>query len=163
MSRQFLLFSTVAWVTVGLVLLIACVNVTGLLMARAAQRRREIAIRVALGAGRARVVQAMLVESFLLVATGAAVGLPLAFALNRIPFPESMAGMQDAMALDSRLLPYAAALVAVDTLVCGILPALRATRADVVVGSPAEWRWRDAPHVDCDRRSSSVKWRCHWS
>ncbi len=129
---QFSFLATVAWVTAGLVLLIACVNVTGLLMARATQRRRELAIRVALGAGRVRVVRAVLAESFLLVAAGAAVGLPLAFALNQIPFPASMTAMQDAMALDSRLLPFAMGLVGVATLVCGVIPALRATRADIV-------------------------------
>ena len=58
------------------------------------QRRREIAVRVAIGAGRARVVQAMLIESFLLVAIGAAVGLPLAWALNQIPWPGALGGMQ---------------------------------------------------------------------
>jgi predicted permease len=129
---QFTFLSTIAWVTAGLVLLIACVNVMGLLMARATQRRRELAIRIALGAGRTRVVRAMLAESFLLVAAGAAVGLPLAFALNYIPFPASMSALQGAMALDSRLLPFAAGIVVASTLVCGLLPALRATRGDVV-------------------------------
>jgi predicted permease len=129
---QFTLLSTVAWVTAGLVLLIACVNVMGLLMARATQRRRELAIRVALGAGRTRVVRAMLAESLLLVAAGAALGLPLAFALNHIPFPAAMSALQDAMALDSRLLPFAAGLIGASTLVCGLIPALRATRGDVV-------------------------------
>ena len=129
---QFRLLVTVAWVTAGLVLLISCVNVTGLLMARATRRRREMAIRVAVGAGRGRVVQATLAECFLLVGAGAAVGLPLAFALSRIPLPASITGLQDAIALDTRLLPFATILVGVTTLVCGVIPALRATRADVV-------------------------------
>jgi predicted permease len=128
----FRLLAGVAWVTVGLVLLIACVNITGLLVARVAERRREIAVRVAIGAGRARVVQAMLIESFLLVATGVAVGLPLALALNQIPWPGALGAMQDAMALDRRVLPFSGALVVAATVVCGIVPALKATRSDVV-------------------------------
>lgn len=129
---QFAFLSTVAWVTAGLVLLIACVNVMGLLIARATQRRRELAIHVALGAGRARVVRAMLVESALLVAAGVAVGLPLAFAVSRMPFPASMLALQDAVRFDNRLLPFAAGVIAVSTLVCGLIPALRATRGDLV-------------------------------
>jgi predicted permease len=74
----------------------------------------------------------MLVESFLLVAVGAAVGLPGAFALTQIPFSGPMAVLQEAMALDGRLLPYATALIVMTTLVCGVIPALRATRADLV-------------------------------
>jgi putative ABC transport system permease protein len=128
---QFFLVAGLLWASVLLVLVIACVNVTGLLMARAAHRRHEIAIRVAVGAGRGRIVQAMLVESFLLVVAGAAVGLPLAFALSQIPFQESMRPLQDTMALDSRLLPYALTLVAAATLFCGVVPALRATGGDV--------------------------------
>jgi hypothetical protein len=118
--------------SVGLVLVIACVNVTGLLMARAATRRSEIAIRVALGAGRRRVAQAMLIESFLLVITGAAVGLPLAFALSRVPWPGVMGPLQGAMALDGTLLAFAFALIVASTLVCGLIPALKATHGAVV-------------------------------
>jgi predicted permease len=77
-------------------------------------------------------MQAMLVESFLLVVIGAAVGLPLAFALNQIPFPWSMGPIQGAMAPDSRLFPYAALLIGVTTIICGVVPAVRATRMDLV-------------------------------
>jgi predicted permease len=119
-------------VTGGLVFLIACVNVAGLLIARATERRREIAVRVAIGAGRARVVQAMLVESLLLVITGAVVGLALAFAVNWAPFPSEMGPLRNAMALNGRILPYAIPFVLLTTIVCGLLPALRATRKRVV-------------------------------
>ncbi len=129
---RFQILSTIGWMTVGLVLLMSCVNVMGLLLARAAARRREIAIRVAVGGGRARMVQAMLVEGALLVAAGAAVGLPVAFALTRIPFYQPMVGLQDAMVPDSRLLPFALVLIVLTTVACAVLPALRATRGDVI-------------------------------
>ena len=117
----------------GLVLTIACINVMGLLMARAARQRREIAIRVAVGGGRWRVVQAMLVEASLLVLAGAAVGLPLAFLLNEIPFIGSMTQMRNAMTFDGgRLLPFSLVLVAGATLVCGLVPALRSTRGRAI-------------------------------
>ena len=132
MPGQFFLVTSLLWASVGLVLVIACVNVTGLLMARAAHRRREIAIRMAVGAGRGRVVQAMLVESFLLVLAGGAVGLLLVFALGQVPWPGAIGFIQDRMAVDSRLVPYALALVVVTTLFCGVIPALRATRADIM-------------------------------
>lgn len=129
---QFTFLVTVTWVTAGLVLLIACVNVMGLLMARATDRRRELAIRAALGAGRAGVVRAMLVESLLLVIAGAAVGLPLAWALTALPIAGSMGALQDAMRPDVRLLPFAVALIGLATVVCGLVPAVRASRADLV-------------------------------
>ena len=129
---QFRLVATAAGVTAGLVLLIACLNVAGLLMARAAIRQHETSIRVAIGAGRGRVVQMTLMESLLLVGAGSAVGLPLAFALSRIPLPASIASLQGVMAFDAGLLPFAVALVGVTTLICGIVPAVSAIRADVV-------------------------------
>jgi predicted permease len=121
-----------ARVTGALVLLIACVNVAGLLMARATERRREIAVRVAIGAGRARVVQAMLIESLLLVMTGGVLGLAMAYAVNWAPLPSEMAPLRNLMALNARIVPYGLPSVLVITLICGVLPALRATRARVV-------------------------------
>lgn len=128
---QFFLVAGLLGASVALVLLIACVNVMGLLMARAAHRRREIAIRVAVGAGRARVMQAMLVESLLLVVTGLAVGLPLAWAFAQSRWLRWNV-LQQAMMPDARLVPFALALVAVSTFICGVIPAIRATRGDLV-------------------------------
>jgi predicted permease len=144
---QFSFLLTVTWVTAGLVLLIACVNVTGLLMARATDRRRELAIRVALGAGRGGVVRAVLAESLLLVLAGALVGLPLAYVLTQIPIAGSMGPVQDAMRPDTRLLPFAAVLIGLATLICGLVPALRASGTNVLTeirqgGEPATPRTR---------------------
>ena len=126
-----LLLMNIAWGTAIAILLIACVNVTGLLLARATDRQGEMAIRGALGAGRLRIAQAMLVESFLLVMTGAAVGFPLATLLSRIPMPPSMMMLQQAMTLDTRILPYAGILIGVATLACGLMPAIRMMRIDL--------------------------------
>jgi predicted permease len=123
---------TLTIVTGALVLLIACVNVAGLLMARATERRREIAVRVAIGAGRARVVQAMLIESLLLVVTGGVIGLAMAYAVNWAPLPSEMAPLRNILGLKARIVPYGVPFMLLVTLICGVLPALRATRARVV-------------------------------
>ena len=126
-----LLLMKISWVMAIFVLLIACVNVTGLLLARATDRQGELAVRGALGAGRIRIAQLMLMESFLVVLTGAAVGLPVAWFLNRIPMPLPMTLLQDAITLDSRVLPYVAALIGLATLVCGVMPVVRMMRLDL--------------------------------
>lgn len=128
---QFRLLVAVAWIVPAVVLLIACVNVTGLLIARATERRRSLVVQLALGAGRRRIFQAMLLESFLLVIAGFLVGVPLALLLNRIPLPAAMKPLQESMALDFRLLPYAIVLLSVTTFICGVIPAFRTVRADL--------------------------------
>jgi predicted permease len=116
----------------GLVLLIGAANVASLLLARAAHRRHETALHVALGAGRRRVVQSLLVEALLLSAAGALLGIVIAVALFRLRGP-GMSGMLRGQAgLDPRLLLYSLALVALATLVAGVVPALRATRGNLV-------------------------------
>jgi predicted permease len=113
------------------VLLIACANVAGLLLARASARGKEIAIRLAIGAGRARLVRLLLVESALLAILGAFAGLCLAWATNRAVLgflPPDAAKLDLRAAPDLRTLLFTAGVAAATALFFGLMPALQSTR-----------------------------------
>ena len=118
---------------VALVLLIACANVGNLLFARALTRRKELAIRTALGAGRARVFQQLIVEALVLAIAGGAVGLLLANAslsagarllADQVP-------RADEISIDARVMAFALAASILTGILAGVLPAVRAGRTDL--------------------------------
>ena len=119
---------------VALLLVTATANVASLQLARAAARRREIAIRAAIGAGTARLARQLVVESTIIGAGGGAAGVALAFALHRafgwlLPadFPRA-----DAVTVDWRVLIFAAAVSTAAGVACGLLPAWHARRVDLI-------------------------------
>ncbi|HZP47233.1 MAG TPA: ABC transporter permease [Vicinamibacterales bacterium] len=117
---------------VACVLLIACANLANLLLARGLGRSREIAIRAAVGASRARIVQQLLVESSLLAASGAAVGLAAAawsIGLITKSFGATLPRASE-VALDGRVLLYTCIVAIVTGLLAGVAPAWRMTRGD---------------------------------
>ncbi len=120
---------------VGLVLLVACANLANMLLARASTRRREIAVRLAVGASRGRLVRQMLTESLVLATAGGAVALLLAMWLTRViarlqpPLPIDL-GLD--IQPDWRVLLFTLAAAMATGVVFGLVPAMRASRPDLV-------------------------------
>jgi predicted permease len=116
---------------VGLVLLIGCVNIANLSLARAISRRRELSMRLALGASRARLARQLLVESLTLAAAGAGLGVVVAayggeFIVTRLSTPTNQVFLD--VSLDSRVLGFAVAVTVLTALLFGTAPVFRATR-----------------------------------
>jgi predicted permease len=129
---------TPLWVLIaltGAVLLLACANLANLLLARATTREREMAVRLAVGAGRSRIVRLLLIESLLLSAFGTAVGLALAYPAGQlllaIYFPAGAGEFPISAAPDARVLAFSFGVMLLTAIVFGLAPAIHGSRADI--------------------------------
>ena len=130
-------FGVIFMVLALAVLLVACTNVAGLLLSRARSRTREIAIRLALGAGRFRLVRLLLTESLLLAVLGGAGGVAVGYTalelIKRFQLPTQLPTIIP-FRVDARILLVTVLTAGIAALLCGLAPALQSTRGDLVSG-----------------------------
>jgi predicted permease len=134
-ERELGLFAFLPMVVIVLLLLIACSNVVNLLLARALDRRREVSVQLAMGAGRARLVRQLIIESLLIASAAGALGLVLTcwlmHLLSQLRLPHAMP-VRFNVEVDWHVLVFTIGLTALVGLAIGLLPALQATRPDLV-------------------------------
>jgi putative ABC transport system permease protein len=142
------------WGAVGFLWLISCTNMANLLLQRAATRSREFALRVAMGAGRRRLVQQVLCESLLLALAGSALGLLLAQWLIKLSVGLIPAELQGNLSfpIDLRVLAFILGIACLTAILFGLLPALQASRPNLV-----DWLKESATHLAGGVRRSRLR------
>jgi putative ABC transport system permease protein len=145
--------------TVGFVLMIACANVSGLLLARGAARKKEVAVRLSLGAGRSRIIRQLLTEGLLIALVGGGLGLLLAY--RGINFMRAAMSFNEAfdaigLRLDSNVILFTIGASVACALLCALAPALKTVRSDVMTGLKDESRSASAGRSHTRLRSVLV-------
>lgn len=134
---------TIIMTTVGFVLMIACANVSGLMLARAAARRKELAVRLSLGAGRLRIIRQLLTEGLVIALVGGGLGLLLAYRgieITRAAMKFNEAFEALGLKLDLNVILFTVGVSVTCALLCALAPALKASRADITTGLKDESR-----------------------